>query len=184
MAAFSVPTTDQANLRNPERQELFVGLLRESYASIHGCVATLIFNRTDLDDVMQEVCITLWRKFDEFEEGTSFRRWACTVAYHIARAYWRKHRRQRGSGLDDEALSQLARVRNAVDELLELRREQLAECLKKLPSPERQLIVEAYSEQKPLGRIARRLNIKTNALYVRLNRIRARLATCIDRLSK
>ncbi|HPM80105.1 MAG TPA: sigma factor [Candidatus Anammoximicrobium sp.] len=55
---------------------LWVGRQSRVYAYIRA----LVFSGADAEDVLQEVAVVLWRKFDQFEPGTRFDQWAYRVA--------------------------------------------------------------------------------------------------------
>ncbi|MEM1062637.1 MAG: sigma factor, partial [Planctomycetota bacterium] len=99
------------------RQEIFLELLDGVYVDLHAYVRSLILNRSDSDDVLQDVCVVLWTKFDEFEFGTSFRKWALAVAYQRARAYWRDCKRYRGFALTEQVLAKFSQAFDASIEI-------------------------------------------------------------------
>lgn len=163
------------------RREEFVRLLQQSYQAIYGAVLVLVPNRVDADDAMQETCVTLWREFDKFELGTNFRRWACSVAYNVARGYVRRENRHRNAlNLPGPALARLSQVRDATNELLELRRERLHHCLSRLSQDERLFLRQCYGEGRSLVEAARQLGVTEDAAYARVSRIRKRLYQCIN----
>ncbi|MEM7812890.1 MAG: sigma-70 family RNA polymerase sigma factor [Planctomycetota bacterium] len=165
------------------RRDEFVRLLRQTHGPIRACVATLVMDRAAVDDAFQEVCLILWERFDDFELGTSFRRWSCSVAYRVARDYWRRERRRRGYGLSEATLTKLATVQGGISEVLEMRRERLAHCMDMLSDSDRRLLREAYSSGESLVTVADRLGASVGSLYTRLSRLRARLERCIQRRS-
>src|SRR5262249_34859663 len=75
------------------RTELFIRLLGQSHRSLHLYVMSLVPNRNDAEDILQQTNLVLWREFHQFEPGTNFTAWACRVAFNQVLA-WRK-RRQR-----------------------------------------------------------------------------------------
>ncbi|QDT65779.1 sigma-70 family RNA polymerase sigma factor [Calycomorphotria hydatis] len=182
---FPTPDENLTQLDPDQRDELheeFLGLLQASYHSIYGCVATFVTNRADAEDVMQEVVIVLWRRFADYDRQRPFKQWANGVAANTARAFLRhESRRRRSIVLNDDLLKQLARVRNSCSELLELRQDRLKDCLKKLPTEERRLLLKCYQKDNKINDIAREESCSSNALYHRLARMRTRLFKCIDR---
>jgi RNA polymerase sigma-70 factor (ECF subfamily) len=71
-----------ASKSGPEssRREL-VGLLSRHQRKIFAYLYTLVPNRADADDLLQETCLTIYEKFDEFEDGTDFVAWANRIAW-------------------------------------------------------------------------------------------------------
>ncbi len=50
-----------------ERHHQFLRLFTANEAAIHGFVRSLVSRRADAMEIMQEVTVVLWEKFDEFE---------------------------------------------------------------------------------------------------------------------
>ena len=67
----------------------FVRLYTASSRRIYTYILTLLPNRTDAEDVFQDVSVLLWEKFPEFTPGTQFSAWACRIAYFKALSFGR-----------------------------------------------------------------------------------------------
>tara|TARA_R110002095_G_scaffold76879_1_gene65795 strand:+ start:5306 stop:5854 length:549 start_codon:yes stop_codon:yes gene_type:complete len=176
-----VTSSDSPVDNESKRRQEFVELLAGTIQPIQACIHSLIPNRNVLEDVTQEVCLTLWRKYDEFESGTNFRRWACVVTYNVARNYWVKERRRIGAGLSEEALRSLMEVRSGTLELLELKRELLEICLQALPKVDRQVLLDAYGDKITARQQASAMKCTKGALFTRLSRVRNKLIQCVQR---
>lgn len=158
----------------------FLADLATVYRPAYACALSVVGNRDDADDIMQEACIVLWQKYPEYEQGTDFRRWACSVTFHVAKAYARKHRKY-SFGFSDLALEKIQQVRTGGAELFDLRREVLRDCMLKLPERERTFLAECYGS--PLSQVgfARSKGLSVETIYTRLKRIRKKLIDCIGR---
>ncbi|MEM1063728.1 MAG: sigma-70 family RNA polymerase sigma factor [Planctomycetota bacterium] len=163
------------------RQARFVEAFESSSREVFACVLSVLPDRSEADDVFQDVCAVLWRKFDEFEAGTSFTRWACAVAFREAKAHARRRRRRGSVRLDEAALLRVEVVRAAASELLELKREMLTECLGKLSDTDRALLNEFYAENVTAAEYAQRHGLSKDGVYVKLGRLRRRLFDCVQR---
>lgn len=64
--------------------ETFVQLLSRHEQSLRALVFTLLPEMQLADEVIQESCLVLWRKFAEFEPNSDFLAWVCTVARFMA----------------------------------------------------------------------------------------------------
>ncbi|QDT63726.1 sigma-70 family RNA polymerase sigma factor [Calycomorphotria hydatis] len=164
-----------------KRQELFLQLLADSYADIEAYIRTLIFDRVDAEDVLQDVCVRLWKNFDEFEFGRSFRRWAFGVTYNVARQYWRNRKRSTGQALSEEALAKLSKVHQATVEIAEMRQDMLRECIERLPEADKSLVRKVYYRSNTVAEVARETGKRANSISMKLNRIRNKLSDCIER---
>jgi len=170
-----------AVVNDSSREAEFLRLLAASYRDVFSLVLAIVGKRNDAEDVIQDVCVLLWQKYDDFESGTSFRKWACAIAFHVAKAYVRKERRRRGVGLSDEALARIAQFRSAGTELFELRRDVLRQCLSKLKTTDRKLLSECYQSPTSLVNYAERQGQTVSAIYSKLKRIRRLLSECAQR---
>ena len=78
-----------------DRHREFLRCFTANEAAIRAYVRRLVPLRSDADDVMQEVAVVLWEKFDEFREGGDFRAWALGVARFEVLAWLRDKARDR-----------------------------------------------------------------------------------------
>ena len=66
-------------------------------------VRSLLFSQEEVHEVMQEVAVVLWRKFDDTLDSLSFRRWAFGVARMEVLTFRRDRSRDRHTFGDDIA---------------------------------------------------------------------------------
>jgi RNA polymerase sigma-70 factor (ECF subfamily) len=64
---------------------------------------------------------------------------------------------------------------------LEVRRQALAECMKRLPAVDRSVVEMYYGAKQTAGDVAEKLGKSTHAIYKALTRARQRLFECIGR---
>ena len=158
----------------------FVALLTGSQRKLHAYIFSLVWNPADADDILQETNIVLLKKSAEYDTSRQFLPWAFTIARFQALAGLK--RRQRLRFVFDEALAMfLADEAAREDPVLEARRLALANCLQKLPTAQRDLLVRRYQPQAVVGDMATALGLTLKALSDRLRRIREKLLDCISR---
>lgn len=163
------------------REARFLEMLELAYHDLYSVGLAVVGNRHDADDVIQEVCVVIWRKFDEFEEGTNFKKWATSVTFNVAKTVARNRRRRQGFGLSDHALSRVAQMTSSGSELYELQCEILEECLERLPPPERNFLSICYRDSFSPLKYAREQGISVETIHTRLKRLRRRLSDCMTR---
>ena len=172
-----------AEQRRPMIDERFVALFAQAQPAIFGYILSLVPHWSDAEDVMQQVSVTLWRKFDEFDPdapGSSFVRWACVVAKHAVLNHLKKARRSRLVFSDD--LIELMAAEGEQDvELLAQERRALAGCLQKLSKRQRQVLEACYGRSATVKQLAEALGRTPNSLYKMLGRIRDGLLQCVER---
>ena len=163
-----------------EQHDQFLRLFMEHEEALRLFVRSLLFNQEESREVMQEVAIVLWRKFDDSLDSTSFRRWAFGVARMEVLSFRRDRARDRHTfGNDIAELLELT-VQEESDALA-IERSALEVCVGKLPADQRELVRTAYEPGVKKNDLARKLGWTSMALYKKLHRIRLQLMDCIRR---
>ena len=163
-----------------EQHDHFLRLFIEHEESLRLFVRSLLFNQEESREVMQEVAIVLWRKFDESLDSIEFRRWAFGVARMEALTFRRDRARDRHIFGDDIA-QLIEKTALAETTTLERERNALEKCVEKLPHEQRELVDTAYEPGVNMQDLARSLGWTSMALYKRLHRIRLQLMECTRR---
>jgi RNA polymerase sigma-70 factor (ECF subfamily) len=148
-------------------------------ADVYRYIFALLPHVADAQDVLQATCVALWHKAGELDLNRPF----LPLAFRFALLEVRKHReknRRWVNFLDDAALELLARGREEAHELLELRRQALDSCLRKLGPAESQLIERHYWRRMKVPEIAEATGQNIHTLYKALQRIRRQLLDCIN----
>jgi RNA polymerase sigma-70 factor (ECF subfamily) len=164
---------------NP-RDELVVQLTA-CQRPLFAYIRTLIGPGSDVDDVLQEVNVILWRKRDEFDGRGPFLSWACHIAYLQVLAHCKKRRREQSLLFDEDVLENVAGCLAQEVEQLDVRVEALRHCLAKLSPTQRQVVIRRYEGGDSVQRLAGELGRPVGSLKVSLYRIRRMLADCIER---
>lgn len=161
--------------------EQFLKLLTSHQRRLAGYVRTLVVNRADGEEILQEANLYICRHAHEFQPGTDFAAWALRVA-HFCVLTWRARQSRDRLVFDDSLLERLSIAVQPRDTQSEGRREALEECLKKLVPQEHELITQLYRDTEITPqRLAERFGKSTNAIYITVHRIRMRLFNCIQR---
>ena len=141
---------------------------------------TLIFNRADVDDVLQDVACIMWEKFDQFQPGTRFDQWACTIAHHQAMAYFLKGRRDR-LVFSEDVLALIADKAVAEHQAFDEFQDALQRCLAELSEQDREVIRSSLQPLATNRSVAATLGRSETAISRALSRIYALLLDCIRR---
>lgn len=170
----------------PLSNEDFVTLLTRAQPKLFGFIGRLVVDRTDTEDVLQETNLAIWKLAEQFQEGTDFVAWACSVAYYRVLEHRTAAKKFRVR-LADKMLELLASVSlddNRLDSLVaaeqfEQRRLALAACLDQMPERNRELLLDYYERGRSFGDIAVRLGRNANAVAQLFHRMRATLRACL-----
>ena len=156
----------------------FAELYSKSHIVLLRYVMTLVPDRSQAEDVVQETARLLWKKFDEYNPEQPFLPWARKFAYYEVLKFRSKAARDQ-KYFSDGLVETMARERVDNDERLEASRKALQDCLAKLDRPSRDLLQERYGGETTLQELARRQGKSANALYLALYRIRHKLIECV-----
>jgi len=171
-----------ADAKNPDagQRDEFVRLLVRHDRAIRAWLRVLLPSMNDVDEVMQEVSVVAWRKFDQLDDPENFQRWVCVIARYEVLMYRRKKARDRFV-LGKEVELMIAAEGEAELELREQQLGALEHCVQKLPESKRELVMEVYSSGQPMHAVAKQLGKSDAALYKSISRVRKSLLDCIQR---
>ncbi len=160
--------------------EDFTELYAAHELSLYGFVYSLLHNRNDADDVIQETMTQLWERFEDYDRSRPFFPWASRFAYRRVLMH-RRRESSRRIYLSEEVLQSLAQDYPEAPDWEESRRRALKECLSKLSERQSELLRCRYEAEESLVDIAGRLDRSVNSLYKALQRVRQSLVGCVQR---
>ena len=163
-----------------ENYEKFAILLTRHEPDLRRYVYSLLGNRAEADDVMQETSLALWRKFGEYDAEQPFIRWAMRFAYWEVKRH-RKSETRRKQRFSDETLQLLAEEYAEDQSLLSAQRRILGGCMKKLPEDDRSLLELRYSARMTVPQICDQTEHEAKRLYRTFDRIRDSLMACVTK---
>lgn len=157
----------------------FLRLFLRHEPELRAYVRACLPRPADVDEVMQEVSLVAWRKFATLADRDHFASWTCLIARFEILKFRRKYARDR-LVLDDATIELLAGEGADEMPLRQHQMEALDECVQKLSSDRRQLVLAAYSSETTIKVLAERLGRTDNSLYQLLARIRLELLKCVE----
>ena len=160
---------------------LFADLLRQHQARLYAYIHSLVRDLHDADDLFQQTAVILWRKFGEYEPGRSFLSWACGVARFEVTNFLRTRGRSKLYFSDQLNLMLVEAQAALADDEWEESRGALSGCMDKLRRPDRELLVECYSDGANVSDVARNQGRSSHSVYNSLRRIRRALFECVQR---
>jgi RNA polymerase sigma-70 factor (ECF subfamily) len=164
-----------------EDRERFTELLRVHHTQLFGYLYAMVHDLNDVEDLYQQTAALLWRKFGEYQEGTSFFHWARSIARYEMLNFLRQRKRWKHLAFDAEVEGTLSEVFGEVEpDLLQARLEALRECKERLEKEDARLVEACYGSQRSFRETADRLGRSPKSVYDALRRIRIGLMKCID----
>ncbi|MFT5905886.1 MAG: RNA polymerase sigma-70 factor (ECF subfamily) [Cryomorphaceae bacterium] len=136
-------------------------------------------DRSEMDDVIQEVSLVLWNKWGDFKPGSNFLAWAKAIAhYKVLKICYQNKRKP--IGVSDEVLETLQPDTEPFDPSVDDRIPYLKRCLKILKPKDLNIITLRYEKKQEGKEIAEHLGVRPNYLYKKIGEIRKQLARCIQ----
>jgi len=168
------------NVSDLNRQDEFMTLVADCQPQMMACICALIHNMVEVEELYQQACLVMWRKFDTYRPGTHFDKWACSIAYLEVEVYLRRQRTRKCFG--GELVDRLAPRENGAPTGEGNRRIQaLRACLNRLAADDRRLINLRYWERKMVLEIAADLGRMPQSICNSLRRIRSQLMGGVER---
>lgn len=164
------------------KSKLFLRLFLQNERRLYAYVFTLLPNRADADDMLQETSLVMWDKFDPQNPPTDFTAWGCRIAYFkILDFHKRCHRsRVRFSQAMLERVAETAAVQADVLQLDD-RRAALAGCLEKLTPRDRELLVCRFADGATTQSTSEQTGRSVEAVYKALAKVRQALFECVQK---
>ena len=147
-----------------ESRKRLVGLMTRHQRQIFSYIYTLVPDRDDAEDLLQETSLVVCDKFEEFEPGTDFVAWACQIAYWRIRAARQKFARSKVV-FNQEIVDAIAQTAAVMHGEIDQRHEALANCLPKLNPRDRELVLTRYERGHGVEEAARRSGRSLDAAY-------------------
>lgn len=163
-----------------DRHAAFLRLYVASEEHIFVFLRSLLPSREDAREVMQEVAVVLWARFDDLDHPANFRRWAFGVARLKAMSWMRDRRRDR-LVFDDELVLLLAEEAEEDADSLAEERALLERCISRLGAAQRALLDAAYAPGARIDGLANAAGRSAMSLYKSLHRIRMTLLACVEK---
>jgi len=161
------------------RREL-MRLALEHRAQLWGFLMGLTKDPQKAEDLFQNTYLILCEKWEQYRPGTNFMAWARQIARYEFLASVDPDRRPFLTA-ETEVL-ELALHAAEREVLPSIRRDALRHCLDQLPDARGRRVLELrYGQGLPGDRVAREVDLSTNALYLLLSRVRRALQDCVER---
>tara|TARA_R110002096_G_scaffold316010_19_gene510461 strand:+ start:8278 stop:8826 length:549 start_codon:yes stop_codon:yes gene_type:complete len=162
-----------------ERGETFTKLFVSHEKRIQGLIYALTQDRDAVDDILQDVAARLWRKFDEYEEGSNFGAWALAITRFVV-LEWRRSQKRVPLFLEDDELFAIADSYVELEKPLESVRTHLDDCLAKLSERQTSLLRHLYAEGFKIVELAGVWKRSRRAIHKMLKKTKDQLLDCIE----
>ena len=159
-------------------QQLFLKYFLEHQRWLKAFVFALVRDRTQAEDLFQEIALTLCRKFDDYDPQRPFPSWARGVARNKILQHYERNKREKLL-FSDEAFDAIDHAYDQTQNEAGPAQEALRHCLQRLPDKSKLLLKRRYQEAMTPNEIAAAANRTLSAVHKALTRVRTALQDCI-----
>lgn len=157
----------------------FVRLWTRHQAEVQRYVFSMVPRQADAAEVIQDVSVLLWKKWDQYDADRPFVPWAIRFAY-LEVLKWRQKQAREKLVFSDGLLEQLNGRFEDECPLNEARRKALDSCLSQLTDQERKWVNLRYGRHGAVKEEAEKSGVSMHKLYYALEKIRGQLLNCIN----
>lgn len=150
-----------------------IALQRPLYAYI----LTLLPNRAEAEDILQETNLILCKKAEEYDPEGHFQGWAFNIARYQVMGHISKHKRSK-LYFSPDLIENLAEESPDIKQM-ELSRKALQICYDLLPEHMKDMAQLRFREDKSLDQISKTLKKPMGSVSATLHRIRIKLIACV-----
>jgi RNA polymerase sigma-70 factor (ECF subfamily) len=165
-----------------EKDKPFFRLYVTHQRSVYAFIMANVRNFNDANDIMQEVAMIMWQKFDTLEQrDEKFLAWGILISRNQIYKYFARIRKTRL--VFEESL--LAAIEEQCAAKLESYPDHihaLQQCLSHLKESHRQLLMMKFGQQVTIQMISEKLQRSASAVYKTITRIHIALQQCIHRV--
>jgi RNA polymerase sigma-70 factor, ECF subfamily len=141
-------------------------------------IGSLIRDWNVTEDVLQDVALTAWERFDDFDGTRSFGAWARGIA--VNKILRRREQNARFPvPFSPETITALSDAFDRTEGAASAGPD-LEPCLERLPEKSRRLLTLRYGESLDIRQVAERLASTPDAVYKALLRVRRLIRECVE----
>jgi RNA polymerase sigma-70 factor (ECF subfamily) len=136
-------------------------------------------NNIHTDDIFQKVCLTIWRRYNDFDKSTEFMLWACTIAKYEIKNYHRAINRC-PVRFDSDMYEEVIKFRKTEEQTENEMHEKLNNALKTLDKQTRELLISVYINNEEIKDLAERDGKSSQTYYNKLNLAKKKLKAILN----
>ncbi len=157
----------------------FMTLFLKHEGDLRAFIGSLVRDRDACADVLQEVALTAWERFDAYDRGRSFGAWVRGIAANKILKRREKFARS-PVPFDPETVQAILDACDRAEVKQSPQLDELAICIEQLPEKPRRLLALRYEDSLEVKQIAERVKSTADAVHKALARLRQCLRACVE----
>ncbi|OGV51343.1 MAG: hypothetical protein A2017_20225 [Lentisphaerae bacterium GWF2_44_16] len=162
-----------------EKNKRFTILWTAAMPTVSSYVFSMLPNRSEHDDIIQNTALAALKKFDRYEESRSFLSWVIGIAKYEILGSRRNFARTPFIPLEP-IIDRIADLHEEMTDELDERSAALRKCMEELKGKNLSLLQLRYKESMNFEKAASELGIAPGAARTAVSRIRGSLKKCIE----
>lgn len=162
-----------------EKNRKFTIYWTSAMPTVSSYIFSMLPNRSEHDDIVQNVALAALKKFDQYEENRSFLSWVIGIAKYEILASRRNFARSPLIPLEP-VIDRIAELHEEMSGELDERSAALRKCMEELKGKNLSLLQLRYKEAMDFEKAASKLGIAPGAARTAVSRIRGSLKKCIE----
>ena len=154
--------------------------LKNNYAGLSAFILSNIKNNLHVDDILQKVSLTIWKRYNDFDNSTKFMSWACTIAKFEINNYRRTSNRCpvnfNSDIYDDVSKFQKTEYGDHRDDITD----KLQTALNSLDKESRNLLIAVYVNNEEAKDLAKKAGKSPQTYYNKLNIAKKKLKAILN----
>lgn len=147
--------------------DCFEAQLEAIYSGVERYVKYRLNGGSDAEDLLQDICLSAYLKYDQLQKKDSFKAWVLSIARNRCNDYFRKRGAVREVPLEDIPEGKLVYGRNGL-----IISTPVEETMEMLTDRDREILRLFYWQQLTLTEISKKLDIPVGTVKSRLNTAR------------
>lgn len=160
-----------------EKEQEFIKIIKSNQQRIYKICSVYSSTPEDCEDLVQDVILTIWKAFPSYQQKAAVNTWIYRIILNVClKKRFQSSKQQRTISLEGLLVEPIAEVPETQDENFLA----LKGCIAQLDFSDRAIIV-LFLEDMAYKEIATIVGISENYVAVKINRIKKKLADCLNR---
>ena len=157
----------------------FLKLFLRHQGDLKAFLASVVRDRSQIEDLFQEVSLVLWQNFSSYDPSRPFGAWARGIAANKVLQNREKTRRV-PLAFTPRTIQAVLDAYNRTEPAPDDGMDRMRDCISRLPEKSRRMLALRYEDSLKLSEIARRAGTTLDAAHKALSRIRDAVQACME----
>ena len=164
--------------KNPGIKREFLQQIMEGRKVIYTYILSMVRNKDDAEDIIQDVVLTMWDKYDSFKPGTNFTAWGIQIAKFKIMNFFKAKKNDKC--FDEDVLENISDQYSRKASEIDHRLDALEVCIEKLSDKEKELVKTHYMKGIKFTELVEVYNKPAYYFYRMMAKVHDQLMRCVN----